>query len=95
MIDIIFGNHLGRCTSQGDVLFNGVPRSPVLQRRMAYVSYEDTHIAVLTVRETLLYAAKLRMEYAIDNSVKENRVEEVMTMLGLEKVSFISKLIHL
>ncbi len=53
---------------------------------MAFVSYEDIHIPVLTVRETLLYAAKLRMQYADSISIKETRVDDVLTMLGLEKV---------
>ena len=45
----------------GEILFNGVPRDATFWRESSYVKQDDIHIALLTVRETLHFAAKLRM----------------------------------
>jgi ATP-binding cassette, subfamily G (WHITE), member 2, PDR len=45
----------------GGVLFNDEPRSQAFFRESAYVKQEDIHIPTLTVRETLRFAARLRL----------------------------------
>jgi hypothetical protein len=46
----------------GAVLFNDEPRSQAFFfRESAYVKQEDIHIPTLTVRETLRFAARLRL----------------------------------
>lgn len=87
LLDIIFGNHTGKAAHQGDVLFNNTPRTPQTQRRLAYVPASDIHIPVFTVRETLMYAATLRMQFKIADDKKKMQVEEVLSMLGLTKVA--------
>ena len=86
LLDIIFGNHMGKAAEQGKVLFNNTSRTPQTQRRLAYVPASDIHIPVLTVRETLWYAAALRMQFGVDMEKKKAVTEEVLRMLGLAKV---------
>lgn len=67
----------------GDILFNGAPRNPLVMRSTAYVMQDNHHIGVLTVRQTLTYAAHLRMNENIDIKLKNARVNKIMDMLGL------------
>jgi ABC-type multidrug transport system ATPase subunit len=85
LLDIIYGNHLGRAAMQGEVQFNNIARNARMQRRLAFVSSNDVHIPVLTVRETLMYAATLRMQFTLPMEKKQKQVEEVIQMLGLTK----------
>lgn len=84
LLDIIFGNHMGLAAQQGDVLFNNVERTPQTQRRLAFVSASDIHIPVFTVRETLRYAAVLRMPFSTSKEQQHAQVEEVIERLGLK-----------
>lgn len=52
---------------------------------VAYVEQEDDyHLPALTVRETLRYAAILRLPGTMSRKSKIARAEEVMHMLGLD-----------
>lgn len=52
---------------------------------VAYVEQEDDyHLPALTVRETLRYAAILRLPATMSRKSKIARAEEVMHMLGLD-----------
>lgn len=52
---------------------------------VAYVEQEDDyHLPALTVRETLQYAAILRLPRTMSRKSKIARAEEVMHMLGLD-----------
>jgi ABC-type multidrug transport system ATPase subunit len=85
----------GRANSgviEGDVLLNGAPLATVLQSSssgtVAYVQQDDAHIAVLTVRETLLYAAMLRLrESSPTSSTVLAAVDEVIELLGLGQIA--------
>ena len=44
----------------------------------------DTHLAETTVREALLFSAKLRQPPEVPDSEKEEYVETVLKMCGLE-----------
>jgi ABC-type multidrug transport system ATPase subunit len=68
---------------QGDILFNGVDRSPSITRSSAYVMQDNAHIGVLTVKQTLMYAAELRLGQTFNPKAKEKRVQKIMDMLGL------------
>jgi len=55
--------YLGRKTKgeiEGTILFDGEPRSDAIMRSAAYVMQDNVHYSVLTVYETLMFAAKLR-----------------------------------
>ena len=48
---------------------------------------EDLFIPSLTVREHLVFQAKLRLEAALSTTEREERVEAVMQQVGLVKVA--------
>ncbi|KAG9121915.1 hypothetical protein FRC07_001937, partial [Ceratobasidium sp. 392] len=70
---------------QGEVLFNGRPIDRNSRSQVAFVEQEDDyHLPALTVRETLRYAAILRLPRKMSRKHKIARAEEVMKMLGLD-----------
>jgi ABC-type multidrug transport system ATPase subunit len=68
---------------EGDVLFNGMPRTRSIMRGAAYVMQDNHHIGCFTVHQTLLYAANLRMAERYSAESKELRIKKIMDMLGL------------
>ncbi|KAI0086907.1 P-loop containing nucleoside triphosphate hydrolase protein [Irpex rosettiformis] len=66
----------------GQILFNGVAMAS--KKRMRSV-YDDYHLPALTVRETLRYAAMIKLPSSISRKTKLARAEEVLTMLGLKE----------
>ncbi|KAF8688664.1 P-loop containing nucleoside triphosphate hydrolase protein, partial [Rhizoctonia solani] len=83
-----------RFESQGEILFNGRPVNKNMRDQVAFVEQEDDyHLPALTasffsivlhVRETLRYAAILRLPKGMSRKSKIARAEEVMKMLGLD-----------
>ncbi|KAF4591871.1 ABC transporter [Ophiocordyceps camponoti-floridani] len=65
----------------GTATFNGVPG--VTTVRHAYVTQQDIFLPTLTVRETLQYAAELRLPASTPAHVRHTVVEEVIRELGL------------
>lgn len=70
----------------GDILFNGTERTPSVMRSSAYVMQDNVHIGVLTVKESLRYAALLRLSEKITDASREKQIQKVMDMLGLAEV---------
>lgn len=68
---------------KGDILFNGVDRTPAIMLQSAYVMQDNVHIGSLTVRETLMYAAHLRLPQTLTQEKKDKRVKKIADMLGL------------
>ncbi|KAJ7171842.1 P-loop containing nucleoside triphosphate hydrolase protein [Mycena crocata] len=69
----------------GDLLFNGMPATDDVRNSVAFVEQEDDyHLSALTVRETLRYAAILRLPPKMSKKRKIARAEEVLLMLGLK-----------
>jgi len=77
----------GRSTAtvKGNVTFNGKPMSKKLKRMMGFVTQDDQLLGNLTVYETLLYAALLRLPRDMTREEKEDRVDQVIEGLGLSK----------
>lgn len=65
------------------------PLSPMLTRPslQAYVKQEDVFYSQLTVRETLVMSARLRLPSSMSLDEKTAMVDELMNKLGLSKVS--------
>lgn len=78
----------GRCdfpNVEGNLSFNGLPYSKALKRKLGFVTQDDTFYAHLTVRETLMYAALLRLPGTLSRSEKLQRVDDIIADLGLQK----------
>ncbi|XP_042373236.1 ABC transporter G family member 22-like isoform X2 [Zingiber officinale] len=78
----------GRTTAnivQGSITYNDEPYSKSLKGRIGFVTQDDVLFAHLTVRETLTYAALLRLPRTMSRQKKEERVVNVITELGLQR----------
>ncbi|GAA5912086.1 uncharacterized protein JCM6883_007106 [Sporobolomyces salmoneus] len=71
-------------SSTGTIKLNGKEYDSSLASLVAFVEQEDTHhLPALTVRETLRYAARLRLKNS-SSAQCDSRAEEVLRMLGLK-----------
>jgi len=68
--------------TSGDVLFGGLRWSKALRRRVAFVEQDDIVFPELTVRESLSFLARLRLEG--DERTTDERVSETIKLLRLE-----------
>ena len=69
----------------GSIALNGRPRVKDDKRKIAYVMQDDVLFDNLTVEETLHYGAKLKMPDSTPEEDIRQRVEEVISLLKLEK----------
>lgn len=82
-----------RLDSTGDlsglVTFEGKPRDPASWKRtVGFVEQDDLLISFLTVKETLNFAARLRLpEKLYSKAQTQERVEETIEILRLEKAA--------
>ena len=73
----------GRLETCGSILFNADPRMSNV--RSAYVMQQDVLLPTLTVRETLTYAAELRLPPPTTRAERSQVVEDVILELGLKE----------
>lgn len=73
----------GNLIITGQTTYNGEPS--LNQIRHAYVMQQDVLIPTLTVRETLLYSAELRLPSSTTAEERVKVVEEVILQLGLKE----------
>lgn len=72
----------------GDIFFNGFERTAGFVKRTAYVQQDNVHYAMLTVLQTVTFAAELRLDNTkFTPEMKKARVDEVIRMMGLEVVA--------
>ncbi|KAI9881182.1 MAG: hypothetical protein M1830_007160 [Pleopsidium flavum] len=71
-----------RLKTSGTILYNGGPELSSI--RSAYVMQQDVLLPTLTVRETLQYAADLRLPPPTTEQERRRVVEEVILELGLK-----------
>ncbi|KAK9708293.1 FAD-dependent urate hydroxylase [Basidiobolus ranarum] len=68
----------------GDIFVNGrIVSDSQFKRVVGYVDQEDTLMPTLTVYETILYSALLRLPREMSAEAKKNRVYETMSELGI------------
>lgn len=84
-------NVLARRTKKnvtGEILVNGetIPGNR-FKRRMAYVLQEDIFFPHLTVRETVTYAAYLKLPKKLSMKEKRQRVDDILAEFGLQRCS--------
>ncbi|CAF4254602.1 unnamed protein product, partial [Adineta steineri] len=73
--------------TQGEMRLNGAPYNNAELKRIAgYVMQDDLLNGSLTVEETLMYTAELRLPRTFTNKQRRTRVEDVMIDMGLSHV---------
>ncbi|GAQ82936.1 ABC transporter G family [Klebsormidium nitens] len=72
-------------TLDGEILVNGKPRENTFKRITAYVMQDDVLYSSLTVQETLTTAALLRLPSKMSPQKKMERVDSIVSELGLGK----------
>lgn len=77
--------HGNRLSVSGRTLFNGSEDASGV--RSAYVIQQDILLPTLTVRETLSYAADLRLPASISKQERKQLVEEVIMELSLKEAA--------
>lgn len=71
---------------KGTILINGEPRDPsTFKQLIGFVEQEDIMFEKLSVTETLMYSAMLRLPRDLPKKEKAHRVEEIVDELGLDK----------
>eukprot|EP01135_Chromosphaera_perkinsii_P000930 Nk52_evm28s153 gene=Nk52_evmTU28s153 len=83
LLDVIAGRK-NQGTVEGELLFNGKPRRHDFKRMCGYVEQMDNLLPTLTPRELLYYTAKLRLPAATPEEKIQERVEQVISQLGLD-----------
>ena len=69
---------------EGEILYNNKRRDKTLRRVLAYVQQEEVFFSKLTVRETLIYSARMKLPaQTISWAMVEQRVCEVLEDLNL------------
>ncbi|XP_043691070.1 ABC transporter G family member 26 [Telopea speciosissima] len=69
---------------KGSITYNDIPYNPALKRRIGFVTQDDLLFPQLTVEETLIFAAFLRLPSNMTQQQKHSRVEMIVKELGLE-----------
>lgn len=84
LIDAL-ANRIVSKSLQGSITLNGdILKSSLLKVLSAYVMQDDLLYPMLTVKETLMYAAEFRLPRSVPKEKKKKRVEELIKQLGLE-----------
>ncbi|XWS59337.1 hypothetical protein CRYUN_Cryun08bG0113200 [Craigia yunnanensis] len=81
----LIGGRLIQSTVGGTITYNDQPYSKFLKSRIGFVTQDDVLFPHLTVKETLTYAARLRLPKALTKQQKEKRAIDVIYELGLER----------
>ncbi|XP_038592964.1 ATP-binding cassette sub-family G member 8 isoform X2 [Micropterus salmoides] len=86
LLDIITCRDEGGTMTSGQVLINGKPNTPQLVKKcIAHVRQDDRLLPHLTVRETLVFVAKLRLPTHFTQAQKDQRVDDVIAELRLRQ----------
>ncbi|CAI5488714.1 unnamed protein product [Closterium sp. Naga37s-1] len=85
----ILAHRIAKERRSGSVELDGtVVRGSTMRRMSAYVMQDDLMFPALTVRETLMFAAELRLAArGVTQEEKERKVESLLDLLGLTKVA--------
>ena len=84
LLNALSGRLASTATLEGNIMVNG-HKTRLSYGKSAYVTQEEVLIAMLTVRETILYTARLRL--AGDAQLHESVTDGVIADLGLTEVA--------
>ena len=82
LLDVI-GQRKNTGVITGEITYNGSTEL----KSFAYVMQDNVHMGILSVRESISYAAELRLKETMSAEKKAKRVQKIIDMLGLTKVS--------
>uniref|UniRef100_A0A1I7U8R7 ABC transporter domain-containing protein n=1 Tax=Caenorhabditis tropicalis TaxID=1561998 RepID=A0A1I7U8R7_9PELO len=86
LLNILTGRNLKSIETDGEVVINGRNMTFTEMKRLsAYVQQDDVFIGMLTVKETLRFAAKLRSPHKLDKNELDSIVDELLVMMSLKK----------
>ncbi|NXG86952.1 ABCG2 protein, partial [Stercorarius parasiticus] len=71
----------------GDILINGAPQPANFKCTSGYVVQDDVVMGTLSVRENLKFSAALRLPKSVKEQEKNERVNQIISELGLSKVA--------
>ncbi|ONK58878.1 uncharacterized protein A4U43_C08F660 [Asparagus officinalis] len=81
------GGRLTKNKLSGKVTYNGLPFSSLIKRRTGFVAQDDVLYAHLTVSETLIFTALLRLPRTLSKTEKVQHAQHIMQELGLTQVA--------
>ncbi|MED6168480.1 ABC transporter G member 22 [Stylosanthes scabra] len=81
----LLGGRISQSTISGSITYNDQSYSKFLKSRIGFVTQDDVLFPHLTVKETLTYAARLRLPKTYTKEEKEKRALDVIYELGLER----------
>ena len=82
LLNTLARRNIGKIT--GDMLLNGLPIDTSFERRTGYVQQQDIHIAELTVRESLIFSARMRRPESVPDEEKRAYVEKIINVLDMK-----------
>jgi len=86
LLDVLAQRKTGGSTS-GHVLVDGYFKDKYYNRLVGYVEQSNVFLPTMTVRETLVFSARMRLPSELPMDEKLRRVESVMGALGLGTIS--------
>ncbi|XP_041366799.1 protein white-like [Gigantopelta aegis] len=85
LMNVLTGRNTSQYTIRGDIQVNGITVGRGIKNISAYVQQDELFIANLTVKETLVFRALLRMDKCLNKQARLARVDEVIKEMGLQK----------
>ncbi|KVI07937.1 AAA+ ATPase domain-containing protein [Cynara cardunculus var. scolymus] len=86
LMDVLAGRKTGGCT-EGSICISGYPKNQATFARISgYCEQNDIHSPYVTVFESLLYSAWLRLSSDVDRSTRKMFVEELMELMELNSI---------
>ena len=68
----------------GQMLVDGRQRDMSFQRKTGYVQQQDLHLETSTVREALMFSARLRQPASVSDEEKKAYVQEIINLLEMQ-----------
>ncbi|CAM6028215.1 unnamed protein product [Sphagnum balticum] len=88
LMDVLAGRKTGGYI-EGDIRISGFPKDQKTFARISgYCEQNDIHSPQVTVRESLIFSAWLRLGSDIDNETKESFVEQVMDLVEMKSLEY-------
>ena len=87
LLSVLAGRAPTGGTLSGEITLNGYPRDSSFSLLSGYVIQDDALFHTLSVRETMLIAAELRLPSKISSKRKQDVADKVINELGLRKAA--------